>query len=130
MEEPRPEQVTAPREDRDASAVVAPPVAASAGAGAEASDEARPASDDARIPRTRVSEAHASLLAGAVVLVLLLVFILENTRTVPITFFGATANVPLGVGLALAAVAAALLVGIVGAARIVQLRRRVRRASR
>lgn len=61
-----------------------------------------------------------------VVLVLLLVFILENTRRVSITYFGATGHMPLGVALLLAAVGGALLVGVVGAARIVQIRRRVR----
>lgn len=82
------------------------------------------------VQRTRTSGLFKSLVAGAVVLVLLLVFILENTRSVPISYFGATGRMPLGVALLLAAVAGALLVGIVGTARIVQLRRRVRHEIR
>ena len=79
---------------------------------------------------TRTSAAFKSLLAGALVLVLLLIFILENTARTRISYFGASGHMPLGVALLLAAVAGALLVGIVGAARIVQLRRRIRRHPR
>jgi uncharacterized integral membrane protein len=76
---------------------------------------------------TRTSALFKGLLAGSVVLVLLLVFILENTRRVSISYFGANWHMPLGVALLVAAVAGALIVGIVGTARILQLRRRVRR---
>lgn len=79
---------------------------------------------------TRTSATFISLIAGAVVLVLLLVFILENTQRAKITFLGATGHVPLGVALLLAVVAGALLLGIVGTARIAQLRRRVKHRRR
>jgi uncharacterized integral membrane protein len=85
---------------------------------------------DRSIARTRVGTAHVALVAGLLVLVLLLVFILENTRRVPVTFFGATGHLPLGVALLLAAVAGALILGVVGTVRIGQLRRRVRRSRR
>jgi uncharacterized integral membrane protein len=78
-------------------------------------------------PTTKTGVAFGSLMAGAVVLILLLVFILENTQSVKVSFFGASGHLPLGVALLLAAIGGALLVGIVGAARIVQLRRHVRR---
>jgi lipopolysaccharide assembly protein A len=68
-------------------------------------------------------------MAGAIVLIVLLVFILENTQSVKISFFGASSHLPLGVALLLAAIGGALLVGIIGAARIVQLRRHVRRRA-
>jgi uncharacterized integral membrane protein len=79
------------------------------------------------IPRTRTARAHNALIAGAIVLILLLVFILENTKSVKIAYFGAGFHMPLGVALLLAAIGGALLVGIVGTARIMQLRRSVRR---
>jgi uncharacterized integral membrane protein len=66
-------------------------------------------------------------MAGTMILVLLLVFILENTQRAKVTYFGASGHLPLGVALLFAAVAGALLVGIVGTARILQLRKRVRR---
>jgi uncharacterized integral membrane protein len=79
---------------------------------------------------TKTGIAFGGLMAGAIVLILLLVFILENTESVNISFFGASGHLPLGVALLLAAIGGALLVGIVGAARIVQLRRHVRRRRR
>ena len=60
-------------------------------------------------------------MAGAIVLILLLIFILENTQSVKISYFGASGHVALGVALLFAAVGGALLVGILGAARIAQL---------
>jgi uncharacterized integral membrane protein len=88
--------------------------------------EAPPAGRRGEIPRTRTARAHNALIAGAIVLILLLVFILENTQSVKISYFGAGFHMPLGVALLLAAIGGALLVGIVGTARIMQLRRRVR----
>lgn len=63
----------------------------------------------------------------AVVLLLLLVFILENNHDVKIAYFGAHGNLPLGVALLLAAVCGILLVVIAGTARILQLRSVARR---
>jgi lipopolysaccharide assembly protein A len=56
------------------------------------------------------------------VLLLLLIFILQNRRDVGIAYFGAHAHMPLGVVLLLAAVLGALLVAIPAAARIFQQR--------
>jgi uncharacterized integral membrane protein len=81
-------------------------------------------------PTTKTGVAFSALIAGAIVLILLLVFILENTESVKISFFGAGGHLPLGVALLLAAIGGALLVGIVGTARIVQLRRHLRRRRR
>jgi uncharacterized integral membrane protein len=80
--------------------------------------------------RTRTASAWTSLIAGAVVLVLLLIFILENTQRVKVNFLGANGHLALGVALLLAAAAGALLVGIVGVARITQVKRRASRARR
>jgi lipopolysaccharide assembly protein A len=79
------------------------------------------------VPSTRTGTAFKSLIAGAIVLILLLVFILENTKSVKIVYFGVAFHLPLGVALLLAAIGGALLVGIIGSARILQLRRHVRR---
>ena len=89
---------------------------------------ARP--EPAAPPATKTGIAFSALIAGAVVLIVLLVFILENTASVQISFFGASGHLPLGVALLLAAIGGALLTGIVGAARIVQLRRHVKRRPR
>lgn len=76
---------------------------------------------------SRLGSVHAGLIAAAVVLVLLLVFILENAHSVDVGFFGAHMRLPLAVALLLAGVGGALLVGVIGAARITQLRRAVHR---
>jgi uncharacterized integral membrane protein len=79
------------------------------------------------VPSTRTGAAFKSLIAGAIVLILLLVFILENTKSVRIAYFGAGFHISLGIALLLAAIGGALLAGIIGTARILQLRRHVRR---
>jgi uncharacterized integral membrane protein len=71
-----------------------------------------------------------ALALSALVLLLLLIFILENGSHANIAFFGAHASLPLGVALLLAAVAGALVVIIPGTGRIVQLRITARRHSR
>jgi uncharacterized integral membrane protein len=78
-------------------------------------------------PRTRTSAMFQALIAGAVILVFLLIFILENTEDVKINFLGAKGHLSLGVALLLAAVGGALIVAVVGAARIGQLRVHQRR---
>jgi uncharacterized integral membrane protein len=90
------------------------------------SETPAPAARGGEIPHTRTARVHNTLIAGAIVLILLLVFIIENTESVKIAYFGVGFSLPLGVALLLAAIGGALLVGIVGTARIVQLRRRVR----
>jgi uncharacterized integral membrane protein len=82
------------------------------------------------VPRTRTGAAFKTLVAGAIVLILLLVFILENTESVKISYFGAGGHLPLGVALLIAAIGGALLVGIVGTARIMQLRHHVKRVHK
>lgn len=82
------------------------------------------------LPKTRTASAYTSVVAGVIVLVLLLVFILENTKSVKISYFGASGHLALGVALLLAAVGGALLVGILGTARIAQVRRHAKRRHR
>ncbi|MFD7658884.1 lipopolysaccharide assembly protein LapA domain-containing protein, partial [Actinosynnema sp. NPDC059797] len=71
-----------------------------------------------------------AVLASIAVLLLLLVFILQNLTGATIHFLGASGTLPLGVALLLAAIAGAVLVALVGAARIMQLRRQAKRGLR
>jgi uncharacterized integral membrane protein len=80
-----------------------------------------------RVKRTRAGGLWAGLVLAAVILLLLLIFILENGRQVSISYFGARAHSPLGVALLLAAVLGVLIVVIPGTARIIQLRLTARR---
>ncbi len=72
--------------------------------------------------RTRLGGLWTSIALFAIILVLLLVFILQNGHRVDISFFGAHGHLPLGVALLLAAVLGILLVMIPGTGRIIQLR--------
>jgi uncharacterized integral membrane protein len=67
-----------------------------------------------------------AVVAFAVLLVLLAIFILQNTGSVAISFLGWTGSAPLAAMLLIAAAAGALLVVMAGSLRILQLRRRVR----
>jgi uncharacterized integral membrane protein len=64
-------------------------------------------------------------MAGALVLVLLLVFILQNTRSVKVSYLGLAGTMPLGIALLLAAIAGLLLAGGIASLRIWQLRHRL-----
>ena len=89
-----------------------------------------PASPDATVGRTRMSGLYVGLILSALVLILLLVFILQNLHSVEINFLGLSGQLPTGVALLLAAVAGVLLVAIPGTGRILQLRRAARRGGR
>ena len=71
----------------------------------------------------RMSGLWVGLILSAVVLVFLLVFILQNSAPVHITFLGWAGALPTGVALLFAAIAGVLLVAIPGSVRILQLRR-------
>lgn len=79
------------------------------------------------IDRTRTGGLWVASIGAAVVLLALLIFILQNTEQVEVALFGANPNLPLGVALLLAAVLGALIVALIGTARIVQLRMVARR---
>jgi lipopolysaccharide assembly protein A len=74
------------------------------------------------VKQSRISVAWVSLALFAVVLLLLLVFILENSRSVDISYLGAHGHLPLGVTLLLAAVVGILLVVLVWFGRGVRVR--------
>jgi uncharacterized integral membrane protein len=105
-----------------------PQVAASQPGAPRAVPAAQPAPHVLR--RTRAGGVWVALAVSAVVLLLLLIFILQNGRHADIAFFGAHASLPLGVALLLAAVAGAVVVIIPGTGRIIQLRITARRHRR
>jgi uncharacterized integral membrane protein len=68
-------------------------------------------------------------VAFALVLLLLLIFILQNGQRAEVSFLGAQGHLPMGVALLLAAVFGVLLVALPGTARIAQLRLLSRRRA-
>lgn len=79
---------------------------------------------------SRTSGLWTGLALISVLLILLIVFIAQNTDPVDIAFLGWDGRAPLAVALLAATVAGLLLAVTAGSLRILQLRRRVRRGSR
>jgi putative membrane protein len=82
------------------------------------------------VNRSRMGAAWAAIAGFAVVLLLLLIFILENGQRADVAFFGVHAHLPLGVALLLAAVFGILLVVVPVIGRMAQLRVTARRHRR
>jgi len=78
--------------------------------------------------RGRLRGLWIALASSAFVLVLLLVFILENGQRVDVAYFGAHGHLPLGVALLFAAVFGNLVVLIPWAGRAMRLRAAARRS--
>lgn len=76
---------------------------------------------------TRAAAAWIALIVGFLVLIVLLIFIAQNTEAVQLAFFGWRWSLPLGVAILLAAVCGGLLTVAAGSARIFQLRRAAKR---
>jgi uncharacterized integral membrane protein len=82
---------------------------------------------DEPVQRSRTGVLWTGLILSALVLLVLLVFILQNSTPVQINFLNLSGTLPIGVALLLAAIAGLLLVAIPGGLRILQLRRAARR---
>ena len=72
---------------------------------------------------TRAAALWSALIVGFLILILLLVFIVQNTDSATVHFFVWEWNLPVGVAILLAAVCGGLLTVAAGTARIIQLRR-------
>lgn len=76
-----------------------------------------------RVKSTRISAVWVGLIIAAVLMIALLIFIAQNSKSVTLHYLGFHGHVSLAVLLLIAAVAGVLLVAIPGTGRIVQLRR-------
>ncbi|HET6562338.1 MAG TPA: lipopolysaccharide assembly protein LapA domain-containing protein [Marmoricola sp.] len=90
----------------------------------------RPAQGADPLRGSRTSGFWAAVVVLVIVLVLLAVFVLQNTQQVRVSFFGWDGSAPLAAALLIATAAGLLIAVSAGALRILQLRRRVRRAQR
>jgi uncharacterized integral membrane protein len=118
---------------RDSEDVVEVPAADDAAGRAvtpakNASEAARDAYDE--VKHTRSASLWSGLVAGAVVLLVLLAFIVQNQQNTQINLLFWEANLPLGVSLLIAAILGALVVGLAGGLRIFQLRRAAKKLRR
>ena len=113
---------------------VVPPQSASAPV--ETTTSTSPSAPSARasskegLGHTRTSGIWAAVVALVVLLVLLAIFVLQNVQEVEVSYLGWEGQAPLASALLIATASGALIAVIAGALRILQLRRRVRRAQR
>lgn len=86
--------------------------------------------EELRVPRSRTGAAFWLAAVGALAVLLMLVFIIQNGQRAELNFLWLHGSPPVGVALLLAAVIGALIVLTLGAARILQLRLVARRHRR
>jgi uncharacterized integral membrane protein len=76
---------------------------------------------------TRAGAVWSALTVGFLILIVLLIFITQNTSSAQFAFLGWRWSQPLGVAILLAAVCGGLITVLAGTARIYQLRRAAKR---
>ena len=97
---------------------------------AEAATEAAPTHSRAAVPATRTGALWWALGFSMLLLILVLVFILQNLSSASTSFFSVKWTIPLGLDLLLAALLGGVIAFLLGTARMLQLRRVARRYSR
>ena len=95
----------------------------------ESTDTTRQPPEQDPLRRSRTSGVWVAVIGLGLLLVLLVVFIAQNTQSVEVSFVGWNGRAPLAVTLLIAAAAGLLLATAAGSLRIWQLRRRVKRGS-
>jgi uncharacterized integral membrane protein len=78
----------------------------------------------------RLGSAWVGLVLGALVTILLLIFIAQNTTSTDVRYLGLEFSLPLGVLVLFAAIAGALIMALFAGFRILQLRMRARKARK
>ncbi|UVE95634.1 lipopolysaccharide assembly LapA domain-containing protein [Dietzia sp. B32] len=77
-----------------------------------------------------LGSAWVGLVLGALVTILLLIFIAQNTASTDVRYLGLQFSLPLGVLILFAAIAGALIMALFAGFRILQLRMRARKARK
>ena len=116
---PAPPEQTAPATE--------PATAPSSASTSDQPRSGRPIDDPLRGSRT--SGLWATVIALGLVLLLLIIFVAQNTQKVNVSFLGWDGQTPLAVALLIAAAAGLFIAAVAGSLRILQLRRRVRRGA-
>ncbi|MEO6501520.1 MAG: lipopolysaccharide assembly protein LapA domain-containing protein [Jatrophihabitantaceae bacterium] len=109
---------------------MAVPTAGAPVSGGPAAGSGHPApgfNEKGHVQATKTSGVWIGLIATAVFVILLIIFIAQNSRKVTLNFFGWEGQFSLALALLLAAVLGILLVAIPGSLRIMQLRRSLRK---
>ncbi|MDR6685407.1 putative integral membrane protein [Arthrobacter sp. 1088] len=86
-----------------------------------------PVTPEARPKPTRSGVLWVAVVTALVLLVLLIIFILQNQEPARVMFLGLEGTLSLGMALFIASVAGGIFVAVAGAARIIQLRSNARK---
>ena len=86
-------------------------------------EEVQPPPTAEHVTPTRISASWTAVVAAVLILIVLVIFIAENTQRSTVNFVGFHGRAPTAVVLLIAAITGAAIVIIVGAARILQLRK-------
>ncbi|WP_235870966.1 LapA family protein [Rhodococcus spongiicola] len=97
--------------------------------GNEQNEDAAPPPRGSNLVPTRAGMAWTAVAVGAIIVVGMLIFILQNTEEIDIAFLGWNFTLPLGVALLFAAIGGLLVMAFIGGARIWQLRNAYKSAS-
>ena len=94
-----------------------------------------PAEQAGELPSTKAGSGMSagmwiSLILGAVIVVLLLIFILQNNVPAEFKYFGWQFELPLGVAMLFAAIGGILIAGIIGSVRIFVLGRKLKKINK
>jgi uncharacterized integral membrane protein len=125
--------------DPDAASTAVEPVGAESAAGDSASGEsaatAPPPGSTTKPPRvapkqTLAGRVWVALAVASILLVLVIIFIAENTKSITISFLGAHGHISEALALLLAVVVGIVICLLVGTARILQLSLEVRRQKK
>ena len=92
----------------------------------EGSRHGAPEAGPAMPVRTRTGAVWFGICIGALVLVALIIFMLQNTTSVEVAFLGARGSAPLALVALIAGVGVGIVALVIGSLRIGQLRRRLR----
>lgn len=87
----------------------------------------KPSTPESAVKFTRAAALWSAMIGGFVILILLLVFIMQNTESTTIHLFAWEWNLPVGVAILLAAVCGGLVTVAAGTTRIIQLHRAAKR---
>lgn len=90
-------------------------------------DSTAPAKPESAVKFTKAAALWSALIPGFLILIVLLIFVAQNTESATFEFLGWQWSLPLGVAILASAVCGGLLTVTAGTARIVQLRRAAKR---
>lgn len=90
----------------------------------------RPATPENKVKSSLASSTWVALVAGLLLLILLIAFIMQNQQQIDLNLFAWSFTFPAGVGYLMTAITGGLIVAMVGIVRMLELRRQVKKAGR